>query len=174
MSFQNSFADTSGYRIKLAQTTAELDAAFALRRAVFCGEQGLFEGDDRDAIDAHATLIVALDPLQNVVGTVRIHTQGPRLWWGSRLAVARRYRRVAQLGAGLIRLAVSTANARGCDQFLAHVQTQNEPLFQRLNWTSLAYEDHHGAPHVKMQADLAAYPAGMDPLPPLKPALATG
>ncbi|MEP3844408.1 MAG: MSMEG_0567/Sll0786 family nitrogen starvation N-acetyltransferase [Paracoccaceae bacterium] len=162
MSFHGLPADLSTYEVKLAETAAELAAAAILRRAVFCKEQRLFEGDDRDAIDDYAETIVALNPEGEVVGTVRIHEEASRLWWGSRLAVDRRYRRIAQLGAGLIRCAVSTANGRGCDQFLALVQAQNEPLFHRLQWESLAFEDHHGLPHVKMQADLAAYPVGMD------------
>ncbi|MEP2920660.1 MAG: MSMEG_0567/Sll0786 family nitrogen starvation N-acetyltransferase [Sulfitobacter sp.] len=165
MSFHSLPAALVTYQVKVAETVAEHAAAAALRRAVFCDEQQLFDGDDRDDIDAYADTIVALDPQGVVVGTVRIHQEADRIWWGSRLAVDRRYRRIAQLGANLIRCAVSTANARGCDQFLAHVQTQNEPLFHRLNWQSLSYEDHHGIPHVKMQADLAAYPPAKDPLP---------
>lgn len=165
MSLHTAISDTAAYVVKIAETPAEHTAAAALRRVVFCLEQQVFEGDDRDAIDDQSTTIVALNPDGVVVGTVRIHEEDPRHWWGSRLAVDRRYRRVAQLGAGLIRCAVSTANGRGCDQFLAHVQLQNEPLFHRLHWESIAYEDHHGRPHVKMQADLAAYPVGMDPLP---------
>ena len=34
----------------------------------------------------------------------------------------------------LIRLAVCSAHARGCRRFLAHVQAQNAPMFQRLHW----------------------------------------
>lgn len=173
MSFHRPPSDISGFVVKRASMPMEIDAAAALRRAVFCDEQGIFEGCDRDAIDDYAIPIVVLAPTGHIVGTVRIHQEVPRLWWGSRLAVARDYRRVAQLGAGLIRCAVSTANAKGCDRFLAHVQTQNERLFQKLHWESLAYEDHHGMPHVKMRADLAAYPAGMDPLPALTAEIVT-
>lgn len=161
MSFHGLPADLTTYEVKLAETVAERAAAAALRRAIFCDEQKLFDGDDRDAIDEYAETIVALNPIGEVVGTVRIHQEATRLWWGSRLAVDRRYRRIAQMGASLIRCAVSTANGRGCDQFLAHVQPQNEPLFHRLQWESLAYEDSYGIPHVKMQADLAAYPPAM-------------
>ena len=100
-----------------------------------------------------------------VVGTVRIHRADPdpssedhSTWWGSRLAVDRRYRRVGALGAALIRLAVSTANGLGCTRFLAHVQAQNEPLFNRLSWTSLSRLELRGLPHVFMEADLDAYP----------------
>ncbi len=75
-------------------------------------------GDDRDAIDEVAIPIVAVSMLgvaaDDVVGTVRIHEAEPGAWWGSRLAVAADYRKVGALGAALIKLAVSSAHARGC------------------------------------------------------------
>ncbi|WP_342028461.1 MSMEG_0567/Sll0786 family nitrogen starvation N-acetyltransferase, partial [Rhizobium ecuadorense] len=89
--------------------------AHALRRAVFCEEQQIFEGDDRDAIDDDAIPIVALSMLgiaaDQLVGTVRIHQAEPGLWWGSRLAVHQDFRKIGALGATLIKLAVSSANA---------------------------------------------------------------
>lgn len=152
----------SEFRIKFAASRWEHEQAHAVRRAVFCGEQGLFEGDDRDPIDDYAILLVAVSMLgvaaDRVVGTVRIHEEEPGLWWGSRLAVDQDHRRIGALGATLIRLAVSSARAMGCHTFLAHVQAQNELLFRRLHWTSLGTVAFHGRPHVKMQADLAHYP----------------
>jgi putative N-acetyltransferase (TIGR04045 family) len=93
-----------------------------------------------------------------VVGTVRIHEQAPGLWRGSRLAVAPDYRRVGAIGASLIRLAVTSAHALGCRRFLAHVQSQNALLFQRLRWRTLEEIELHGRPHHLMEADLAFYP----------------
>jgi putative N-acetyltransferase (TIGR04045 family) len=150
------------FQIKFATAAWEQRGAAALRREVFCAEQGLFTGDDRDDIDAVAIPIVAVSLLGvaagDVVGTVRIHQPEPGIWWGSRLAVAADYRRVGALGAALIRLAVTSAHARGCRTFLAHVQSQNVALFQRLNWVSLEEVELHGRPHHRMRADLAAYP----------------
>ena len=149
------------FRVKWAATSWEREQAWALRRAVFCAEQGIFPGDDRDAIDEHAQLIVALScvggALDAVVGTVRIHEQSPGRWWGSRLAVHAAFRHHGRIGATLIRLAVSSAHARGCHEFFAHVQSQNAPMFQRLHWRSLQRETLHGRPHDLMQADLAHY-----------------
>jgi putative N-acetyltransferase (TIGR04045 family) len=159
----------SHFRVKFAIAPWERRACAALRRQVFCVEQGLFVGDDRDTVDAHAIPICALSTLGGeadaVVGTVRIHAvpERPGEWWGSRLAVAKPFRSAAALGTGLIRLAVSAAHARGCARFLAHVQEGNAALFERLNWTSLAPLDLHGRPHRLMQADLAAYPPVLDP-----------
>jgi putative N-acetyltransferase (TIGR04045 family) len=93
-----------------------------------------------------------------VVGTVRIHEEQPGLWWGSRLAVAADFRRVGALGASLIRVAVSSANAMGCHTFLAHVQEQNALLFHRLHWHVIDRVELHGRPHLRMQAELAFYP----------------
>ncbi|WP_051340844.1 MSMEG_0567/Sll0786 family nitrogen starvation N-acetyltransferase [Azospirillum halopraeferens] len=156
-------AFTAGaYRIKHATEAWERAGAAALRRQVFCAEQGLFDGDDRDAVDAHALTIVALSDLcgmpDAVVGTVRIHQPEPGLWIGSRLAVAPAHRRAGSLGASLIRMAVCTAAGRGCLRFHAHVQARNALLFRRLHWRTLEEVTLHGHPHHHMQADLAHYP----------------
>lgn len=157
----------SAYQVKFAASRWEREGAHALRHAVFCGEQGLFAGDDRDAIDAYAIPLVALAMLgvaaDQVVGTVRIHEEDKGVFWGSRLAVDRDYRRIGALGATLIRLAVSSAHAMGCHTFLAHVQEQNGVLFRRLHWQVVGETELHGRRHLKMQADLAHYPPCFSP-----------
>jgi putative N-acetyltransferase (TIGR04045 family) len=157
----------SEYRVKFATEAWERRAAAALRREVFCAEQGLFEDDDRDDVDAVAIPLVAISSLgvapHDVVGTVRIHEAEPGVWWGSRLAVGSDYRRIGALGSALIRLAVCSAHARGCRRFYAHVQSQNAPLFRRLHWRTLNETELRGRPHHFMQADLAHYPPIADP-----------
>jgi len=150
------------YRVKFATEAWEKREAAVLRRKVFCEEQGIFVGNDRDAIDVTAITIVAISSFavasQEVVGTVRIHAAQPGVWWGSRLAVAGEYRRISALGTSLIRLAVSSAHARGCRRFFAHVQSQNAPMFQRLHWHTIEEIVLHGRPHHFMRADLNHYP----------------
>jgi putative N-acetyltransferase (TIGR04045 family) len=150
------------FRVKYATEAWERRDAAALRRQVFCHEQCLFQDDDHDAIDTTAIPLVALSSLgvthDAVVGTVRIHQAEPGLWWGSRLAVTRPYRRIGTIGTSLIRLAVCSAHARGCRRFLAHVQSQNAPLFHALHWQTLEETTLLGHPHHFMQADLAYYP----------------
>lgn len=152
----------SGYTVKWADLPWEIEQAHALRRRVFCQEQALFEHDDRDAIDDQAQLLVALGDIagwhDQLVGTVRIHQPETGIWWGSRLAVDRHFRRQGQIGSTLIRLAVSSAHALGCQRFYAHVQQQNESLFQRLHWSSQGNILIHGQLHVVMEADLNFYP----------------
>ena len=109
-------------------------------------------------MDAHDKWSLLRECSRWPASTVRIHEPEPGIWYGSRLAVDRRYRRAGALGAALIRLAVSSAHARGCRTFLAHVQSQNALLFQRLHWQVLDEVELHGRPHMRMQADLAFYP----------------
>lgn len=152
----------SEYRVKFVTEAWEDREAAALRRQVFCKEQNIFPGDDRDAIDKVAITIVAISSFavvtQEVVGTVRIHEAEPGIWWGSRLAVAADYRRISALGTSLIRLAVSSAHARGCKRFYAHVQAQNAPLFWRVGWNTIEEIVLHGRAHHFMEADLNRYP----------------
>jgi putative N-acetyltransferase (TIGR04045 family) len=149
------------YRVKRAVEPWEVAGAHRLRRAVFCSEQGIFVDDDVDAIDALATTLVAVSCIaglpDEVVGTVRIHESQPGTWFGSRLAVHTSFRRISRIGTALIRLAVGSAHARGCRTFLAHVQKQNVPMFERLHWHSLESLQLHGRPHDFMQADLRFY-----------------
>jgi putative N-acetyltransferase (TIGR04045 family) len=150
------------YAVKAASEAWEFDGARILRRQVFCHEQGLFETDDADAVDAYGIQIVAVNLIagepDEVVGVVRIHQERPGVWWGSRLAVVERFRRVGALGASLIRFAVGSARGLGCQQFLAHVQVQNRVLFERLHWTALEAVTLRDRPHLLMEAELDAFP----------------
>ncbi|MFD0938091.1 MSMEG_0567/Sll0786 family nitrogen starvation N-acetyltransferase, partial [Methylobacterium trifolii] len=91
---------SSLFRVKFASAPWERRACAALRRRVFCDEQGIFSDGDRDAVDEHAIPICAISTLGGdpdaVVGTVRIHRSPgvPGEWWGSRLAVDTTCRRV--------------------------------------------------------------------------------
>ena len=150
------------FRIQRAGAGWEQEQALTLRRAVFGVELGVCGGHDRAAGDDVAQTLVALSCVggmaDQVVGTVRIHEAEPGLWWGSRLAVHAAFRSHGRIGATLIRLAVCSAHAQGCERFLAHVQAQNVPMFEKLHWHALQPEALHGRPHMLMQADLSAYP----------------
>lgn len=170
------------YRFELAHTVAEVRAYFNLRYQIFCQEQGLFRGSDGDEIDQIAYPILALTNIpsihvpdlvqwEKVVGVVRIYEPEPGLWYGGRLGVHPHYRRGWQIGKGLIEKAVTTANAWGCQRFLATVQLQNVRFFQRLHWDSLEEIMILGHPHHLMEADLAYYPPNFEPRPSHVPQL---
>jgi predicted GNAT family N-acyltransferase len=167
---------------KIAETSSELEGYWQLRQQVFCMEQEIFSGTDRDEIDDYAIPIVCESLIagmeDSVVGVVRIDERAPRVWYGSRLGVAPEYRSIHRLspgvavrnhfpiyrglgalGAGLIYKAVSTAHALGCVEFLATVQHQNAKFFQRLHWEPIGELELFGLPHVKMRANLSHYRA---------------
>lgn len=153
------------FRVQWASDPWMQREAYALRRQVFCNEQALFDGDDEDDIDRLAPSVRSLVALSclagepdEVLGTVRIHEALPGTWWGSRLAVRRDWRQHGKLGSTLIRLAVCSAHAQGCTEFLAHVQAQNVPLFRRMHWQVLDEMVLHGRVHALMRAELDHYP----------------
>ncbi len=151
-----------------------------LRKKIFCDEQKIFTGSDRDKIDLQAIPIIAQcscgGALDEIIGVVRIDEREQGIWYGSRLGVAELYRLLSGfnsdklfdqnipihpftlgVGAALIFKAVSTATALGCKEFYAHVQVQNVKLFERLHWKSLEIVQLHGIDHAFMQADLNYY-----------------
>lgn len=165
---------------KIAKTPADIAGFHQLRRRIFCDEQGVFQEDDRDLIDEKMIPIICKPIVagmeDGIIGVVRIDERTPGVWYGSRLGVSPEYRRVRKMspavsvrnhqpchaglgaiGASLIYKAVSTANAIGCQKFLATVQHQNAKFFQRLHWQPLEEIELHGIIHVKMQADLKHY-----------------
>ena len=168
---------------------------WSLRRSIFCEEQHMFEQSDRDELDRIACPIAALHhgcdpkleqerpkadgsvedgPKAGVVGVVRIVETEPQLWYGGRLGVHSDFRRLNQIGKGLIWKAVTTANGWGCDRFLATVQIQNVRFFRRLHWASIEELEIGGIRHHLMQADLAYYAPSQErrPVASLLPARA--
>lgn len=145
---------------RAAADARELAAYHRLRRGAFCDEQGLFDGDDRDAIDDRALALVAVIRIaglvDDVVGGVRIWQEAPGAWWGGRLVSHPDHRRTAGIATGLIRLAVTTARRRGARSFHATVQARNVAWFVRLGWTELGAVEVCGAPHALMAADIGA------------------
>ncbi len=156
------------YSFKLATSPQDIQAYFNLRRAIFVEEQGVFTRSDADEYDAIAYPIIAIKTDTNqVVGVVRIYEPEPGLWYGGRLGVHSDYRRVGQIGKGLIYKAVTTANTWGCDRFLATVQLQNVRFFRRLHWNSLEEIVICDRPHHLMEAELEHYPPGNEKRPVL-------
>jgi putative N-acetyltransferase (TIGR04045 family) len=170
---------------RVARTDDERAPYFALRRVIFCDEQGLFAGSDRDAIDEAAVPIICLaGPAETnaaagrVVGVVRVWEEAPGDWWGGRLGVEKEHRTVGAIGKWLIQTAVGSARAWGAWRFRATVRRPNVPLFRRLHWQTSSELDVLGQPHHLMEANLTRYtrtaeirPGGMQ-TPPASPGFA--
>jgi putative N-acetyltransferase (TIGR04045 family) len=141
---------------RLAGDVSERRAYFALRREIFCLEQGLFDGDDRDAHDDGAYPIICLRDTR-VVGVVRIWETASGDWWGGRLGVDADFRAAAVVGRRLVQTAVGTARAWGAHRFRATVQRANVAFFRRLRWRTLEEIELLHQPHHLMEADLTWY-----------------
>lgn len=152
---------------RLARTDDERAGYFALRREIFCQEQGLFDASDADAHDAYAYPIICAEPSGRVVGVVRIWEEpgAPGAFWGGRLGVRAEQRSAGGVGRALVQTAVGTARAWGATSFHATVQKANVPFFRRLHWRSLGELELAGQPHHLMQAELERY----QPLPAARP-----
>ena len=149
------------FETRVARTAGERVAYFALRRSIFCDEQQVFEGDDRDDCDVTAVPIVCIagggDGGPRVVGVVRIWEESPGDWWGGRLGVDPAFRTVGGIGRWLVQAAVGTARAWGAHRFRATVQRANVPFFRRLRWETRAEIDLFRRPHHLMEAALEHY-----------------
>jgi len=152
----------------LARERWELSSYWALRRAIFCEETALFAGElqERDPHDERALPIIAVahsaGTPDQIVGVVRIYEREPGIWFGGRLGVEQAYRARGRVGTALVRTAVQSAIALGCERFYATVLYQNARYFERLAFVSESAIEVCGRPHVLMQASLAAYGAGVD------------
>jgi putative N-acetyltransferase (TIGR04045 family) len=161
---------STNYHFKLANSQSEIADYYQLRNIIFVQEQGLFADTDIDTLDPIAHPIIAVeadDPDAGVVGVVRIYEPEHRLWYGGRLGTHPDRRKGWSIGKGLITKAVTTANAWGCDRFLATVQIQNVRFFQRLHWDSLEVMEIRGITHHLMEANLDYYPANHEIRPEL-------
>jgi putative N-acetyltransferase (TIGR04045 family) len=158
----DSATDGGAFSCRLARTAGERADYFALRRSIFCAEQGLFAGDDRDRWDDVAHPIVCLHGAR-VVGVVRIWETAPDDWWGGRLGVDPGFRTVGAVGRRLVLTAVGTARAWGARRFRATVQRANVPFFRRLRWRTLEEIELLAQPHHLMEADLAFYAPTAEP-----------
>jgi putative N-acetyltransferase (TIGR04045 family) len=142
---------------RLASGAEDLEAHFALRRAVFVREQRLFSADDRDARDEQAATLHAIGLVDgDPCGAVRLYPLGTggSQWKGDRLAV-RSELRTNHLGAALVRFAVSTAGRLGGERMFAHVQLPNVRFFEHLGWRrEAAPAPFHGVDHQLMSIDL--------------------
>jgi ElaA protein len=131
----------------------ELDAALALRHAVFVEEQAVPWAEEVDGRDGEALHLVALRG-DEVVGTCRL------LWWRDsarfgRLAVAPA-ERGRGIGAALLAAAEEVAAMFGIRRIALHAQTQALTLYERAGYAPCGERFHEaGLEHLPMEKVLA-------------------
>jgi ElaA protein len=139
--------------VRLARDRSELDAAFALRERVFCGEQGVALAADRDGLDDEAIQVVAVDG-DGVVGTCRVLIDGEVGRLG-RMAVERSIRGRG-VGAAILAAAERSAVDAGARSMRLHAQRYVEDLYAAAGYAPYGEPFvEEGIPHVAMEKPLA-------------------
>lgn len=139
-------------KIRLAETPDDRAACFAVREAVFMGEQGVTEAEERDGLDDICTHILASDAT-GAVGTARILPKGEAAKV-QRVAVMASHRGTG-LGRAIMLAVLDHLRARGVARVLLDSQTHALGFYESLGFTAHGPEfDDAGIPHRAMTLDL--------------------
>jgi predicted GNAT family N-acyltransferase len=139
-------------RIGPAQTDAERQACFDIRRAVFIEEQQIDEAEEWDAHDATCLHYLASDG--RPAGTARLIAKGDTAKIG-RVAVLPAFRGTG-LGARIMQAVMADAAARGFRTAELESQVYAIPFYERLGFVAEGpdYDDGSGILHRLMRATL--------------------
>jgi predicted GNAT family N-acyltransferase len=156
-----------GIEIIEAGDDATRCSAFAIRRAVFCDEQGVATEEEFDIADTDAATRHYLGFLRGeAAGAARLRFLDARTAKIERVAVLRAHRRRG-LGAALTRRAIADAHAAGAESIVLHAQAQAESFYAALGFaTRDAGFMEAGIPHVRMVFAGAARNAPCNEGPP--------
>ena len=139
-------AGTSGFHIGEAADPADMAACFAIRREVFCVEQGVSEDleiDGRDPDCRHYLLRVD----QRTVGTARVRPVETGVAKIERVAILKACRGRG-LGFALMRHLLRDL---GRDRAVLHAQTHSEGFYRALGFDAEGEPfEEAGIPHVRM------------------------
>lgn len=126
------------------------NAAFALRREVFVGEQKVPEADENDADDLTATHFVAI-AAGEIVGTLRLIDKPEHIKIG-RVAVRLAYRGQG-IARQLILAAMDHARANGRDRFYLTAQSDKLGMYEKLGFVAFGPQFQDGGmPHRAMRS----------------------
>ena len=138
--------------VRVVSTAAERDAAFAIRRTVFQGEQRVPAELEFDADDEHAVHVIA-DVDGEVVGTGRVVLHRERAKIG-RMAVLAGWRGRG-VGHLLLDALLHEAAQRGAVRALLHAQVHAIGFYAQAGFTAVGEEfEEAGIPHRKMERSL--------------------
>ncbi|HEX3910215.1 MAG TPA: GNAT family N-acetyltransferase [Solirubrobacteraceae bacterium] len=141
--------------IRWARDAQELNGAFALREAVFYGEQNVPLQEELDELDRHAQHLVALDPDgRGVIGTLRLLSFGEEAKIG-RVAVAADRRRRG-IAARMLQIALARAREQGFARVRLAAQVTAVALYEQAGFSVESEQfEEAGIPHVWMGLQLS-------------------
>ncbi len=135
--------------IRDADGPAGMAACLAIRREVFCVEQGVSEELEIDGRDPECRhFLLRLDG--RAVGTARVRPLEPGVAKIERVAILARHRG-GGLGSALMRHLLRQLDDAGCATALLHAQAHSETFYRALGFaTEGAPFEEAGIPHVRM------------------------
>lgn len=121
----------------------------SLRYEVFCLEQGVPRGEERDGRDHDGLHLIAVDG-EEVIGTCRLVFVGATVQF-SRLAVSRPARRQG-IATALLEMADAETRAGGAHRIVLHAQTYARALYESAGYQPRGREfTEAGIEHVAME-----------------------
>ncbi len=139
--------------VRRALDRGELEQALALREQVFCVEQGVELGADRDGLDDSAIQLVAIEE-GRVIGTCRVLVEDEIGRLG-RMAVEARSRGRG-VGQAILASAERSAREAGARLMRLHAQRYVEDLYAAAGYAPYGEPFvEEGIPHVSMEKALA-------------------
>ncbi len=135
--------------VRVVESMAEREDAYAVRRTVFVDEQGVDEELEYDEHEDHATHFVAYDG-DEPVGAARLREPEDGLGKVERVAVLES-RREQGVGEALMRAVEAEARAGGLTKLKLHSQTRAAGFYRSVGYERRGEEfEEAGIPHVKM------------------------
>ncbi len=151
---------TSDISIKPVSSEGDLFSALAIREIVFIEEQSVPESLERDADDAQAFHVLAMEK-GHAIGTGRLVTmnapEGETGTWGrvGRMAVLQAHRK-GGTGSRLLTALENEAKRRGFVGILLHAQVSAMEFYKRHGYVANgAIFEEAGMPHLEMKKKLA-------------------
>ena len=138
--------------LEIVEIAADADrgAAFAIRRAVFCVEQGVDAAEEFDGRDPESRLYLARHA-GRPVGTARLRATGPAEAKIERVAVLAPERR-KHIGRALMRRTMADARAAGVRRIVIHAQCHAEAFYEALDFVRVGgVFEEAGIAHVRME-----------------------
>jgi predicted GNAT family N-acyltransferase len=137
------------FQIRRVRTPEELEAAMALRYEVFCLEQGVPPGEERDGRDHDALHLIALED-DRLLATCRLVFVGMTVQF-SRLAVTAQARRHG-IATAMLRRSDDETRAGGANRIVLHAQTYARSLYEQAGYVARGREFvEAGIEHVFME-----------------------
>lgn len=151
---------TSETTIKPVSSEGDLFSALAIREIVFIEEQSVPESLERDADDAQAFHVLAMEK-GHAIGTGRLVTmdkppEGEAGTWGrvGRMAVLQAHRK-GGIGSRLLGALEAEAKRRGFAGILLHAQVSAMEFYKRHGYVAHgAIFEEAGMPHLEMKKKL--------------------